>query len=118
MIRETVRKVSQFVDKVVVCDDGSKDNTASEAESAGAFVIKHHKNRGKGAAMRSLFEFAKSSNVDVIVTIDADGQFFPEEIPKLTKSVMEKKSDIVIGYRFDDKKEMPISLNHFEKNQV
>ena len=64
IIRKTIVKVSQFVDKVVVCDDGSKDNTVSEAESAGAFVIKHHKNRGKGAAMRTLFEFAKSSNVD------------------------------------------------------
>jgi len=107
IIKDTVTKVSQYVDKVVVCDDGSKDNTVFEAEAAGAFVIKHQKNGGKGEAMKSLFEFVKSSNVDIIVTIDADGQFLPEEIPKLMKPIIDKKSDIVIGYRFDDTTEMP-----------
>ena len=106
-IRKVVSEVSQFVDKVIVCDDGSNDNTQMEAESAGAYVIVHKKNMGKGAAMKSLFEFAKSSNTDVIVTIDADGQFLPKEIPKLVKSLTEQNADIVVGYRFDDKTEMP-----------
>lgn len=106
-IRKTIYEVSQFVDKVVVCDDGSNDKTSSVAESAGAFVIKHSKNQGKGAAMKSLFEFAKSASFDVMITIDADGQFLPEEIPKLTKPILENKSDVVIGYRFDDTTEMP-----------
>ena len=106
-IKKTVLDVSQFVDKVIVCDDGSKDNTTDEAEDAGAYVIRHQKNIGKGAAMKSLFKFAKASNADIIVTIDADGQFIPKEIPKLIKPITEHNADVVIGYRFDDKTEMP-----------
>ena len=106
-IGKTALEVSQYVDQVIVCDDGSSDNTKNEAESAGAYVIKHQKNLGKGAAMKSLFKFAKASNVDIIITIDADGQFLPKEIPKLIKSLSENNSDIVVGNRFDDKTEMP-----------
>lgn len=106
-IRKVVAEISQFVDKVVVCDDGSNDNTKQEAEAAGAYVITHQKNIGKGAAMKSLFEFAKSANTDVIVTIDADGQFLPNEIPKMIKPIIEQNVDVVIGYRFDAENEMP-----------
>jgi len=106
-IRKTIENVEKFVDKVIVCDDGSNDNTALEAEDAGAYVIKCEKNKGKGAALQELFKFAKVSNVDIMITIDADGQFIPDEIPLLLKSIIEEKSDIVIGYRFDDKTEMP-----------
>ena len=96
-----------LVDSVVVCDDGSSDLTSKEAKDAGAFVITHSKNKGKGAALQSLFNFARHSNADVIVTIDGDGQFLPEEIPKLTKDIEDGKSDIVIGYRFETEKDMP-----------
>ena len=106
-IRKTVKNVGKFVDKVIVCDDGSNDNTVLEAEGAGAYVIKCNKNKGKGAALQELFKFAKSSNIDIMITIDADGQFVADEIPILLKPIIEKKSDIVIGYRFDDKTEMP-----------
>ncbi|KAF6245757.1 glycosyltransferase family 2 protein [Nitrosopumilus sp. b2] len=106
-IGNTVKEVSQYVDQVIVCDDGSTDNTSNEAESAGAYVIKNEENLGKGAAMKSLFEFAKASNADIMITIDADGQFLPKEIPKLVKPIIEKNIDVVIGNRFDDKKEMP-----------
>ena len=106
-IRNVVSKVSQFVDKVIVCDDGSNDNTKNEAEEAGAYVIRHEKNMGKGAAMKSLFEFAKNANTDVVVTIDADGQFVPSEIPKIINPIITQNMDVVIGYRFDDKTEMP-----------
>jgi len=106
-IKKTIENVEKFVDKVIVCDDGSNDNTVLEAENAGAYVIKCQKNRGKGSALKELFKFAKSANVDIMVTIDADGQFVADEIPLLVKPIAEQKSDIVIGYRFDDKTEMP-----------
>ena len=107
MISKVVKDVQKYVDKVVVCDDGSTDKTSENANSAGADVIKLERNKGKGAAMRSLFDYAKKENADIVVTIDGDGQFLPEEIPKLIKPIMNNQVDIVIGYRFDDKDEMP-----------
>ena len=108
VIGQLVQKTLLHVDKVVVCDDGSSDKTSSKAKSAGAHVIIHEKNKGKGAALKTLFKYAKELGADVTVTIDGDGQFLPEEIDKLIKPISEKKSDIVIGYRFDDKMEMPL----------
>ena len=107
VIGNVIKRTLQFVDKVVVCDDGSTDETVEEAKIAGAHVIQHRENKGKGAAFKSLFDYAKKNSVDVMVTIDGDGQFLPEEIPKLIKPILENKSDIVIGYRFDDTSEMP-----------
>ena len=106
-IGKLVRKTLSYVDSVVVCDDGSSDNTAKEAENSGAHVIVHDENRGKGSALKSLFEHARHSSADIIVTIDGDGQLLPEEIKKLTKPIIEKTSDIVVGYRFDNDTEMP-----------
>jgi len=107
-IGKLVKDCLKQVDKVVVCDDGSTDFTIKEARDAGAFVITHLHNKGKGAALKSLFDFANHSNVDIIVTIDGDGQFLPEEIPKLTKDIENGKSDIVIGYRFETENDMPL----------
>jgi len=106
-IGKLVKKILSYVDSVAVCDDGSSDNTTKEAEDSGAHVIVHDENMGKGSALKSLFEYAKHSSSDIIVTIDGDGQFLPEEIKKLTKPIIEKTSDIVVGYRFDDDTEMP-----------
>ena len=107
IIDKVIKNCLKFVDNVVVCDDGSTDNTHEIADSAGAEVIRHEKNIGKGESLRSLFKFARHSNHDIIVTIDGDGQFLPEEIPKLVKGIEKDKSDLVIGYRFDDTTEMP-----------
>ena len=107
IIGEIVKKCMNYVDKVIVCDDGSTDNTARVAKENGAHVIQHKKNTGKGSAMRSLFKSALENNGDVIVTIDGDGQFLPEEIPIIMDPILKNQSDIVIGYRFDDKTEMP-----------
>ena len=107
VIGELIKKITPLVDSVVVCDDGSTDLTSKESQDAGAFVIQHKQNKGKGAALQSLFNFARHSNADVIVTIDGDGQFLPEEIPKLTEDIENGKSDIVIGYRFETEKDMP-----------
>jgi glycosyltransferase involved in cell wall biosynthesis len=107
VIGNLIKKIIPLVDSVVVCDDGSTDLTSKESQDAGAFVIQHKQNKGKGAALQSLFNFARHSNADVIVTIDGDGQFLPEEIPKLTEDIENGKSDIVIGYRFETEKDMP-----------
>jgi len=106
-IHEVVKDSFQFVDKVIVCDDGSNDKTAEEAKKAGASVITHKNNSGKGSALRSLFDYAKEIKFDVLITIDGDGQFFPEEIPKLITPISENGYDVVIGNRANGKTEMP-----------
>ena len=106
-IGEVIKKSLMYVDEVVVCDDGSSDQTSEIAKKAGAHVIRHKKNLGKGAAMKTLFDYSKEMDADIIITIDGDGQFLPEEIPRLMEPIIKGKSDIIIGYRFDDQSEMP-----------
>ena len=106
-IHKVVKDSFQYVDKVIVCDDGSNDKTSEEAKKAGAVVITHKKNSGKGSALRSLFDYAKESKFDVLVTIDGDGQFFPKEIPKLITPITKKEYDVVIGNRANGNIEMP-----------
>jgi len=106
-IDDIVKRSLNFVDKVIVCDDGSQDFTSKRAEQSGAVIIKHEKNKGKGAAFKSLFNYAKKINADIMVTIDGDGQFLPEEINKLMNPIIEKNVDVVLGNRHDSNKEMP-----------
>jgi len=106
-IYSVIKKIFNCTDNVIVCDDGSTDQTAKKALEAGALVISHEKNCGKGAALKSLFKQAKKLNFDTLVTIDGDGQFLPEEIPKLVSPIKKNGCDIVIGYRSDIQSEMP-----------
>ena len=105
-ISTVVKDVSNYVDRVIVCDDGSIDETSNEAKNAGATVIKHEKNHGKGAALKSLFDYAKKTDFDILVTIDGDGQFLAKDIPKLINPI-NNGCDVVIGSRVDEKSEMP-----------
>lgn len=95
----------KYADRVIVVDDGSSDRTSEIAEKAGAEVIVHQMNEGKGAALRTGFEFAKNS--DIIVTMDSDGQHNPAEIPKLIAPIIEGMADMVNGSRY---------LNGMDKN--
>ena len=106
-ISDVIKKSLNYVDKVLVCDDGSTDNTFENAKLTGAYVLKHEKNLGKGAALKTLFTKAKELNADIIITIDADGQFLPVEMVRLIEPIQNNNFDLVIGNRFLDKKEMP-----------
>jgi len=100
----------KYVDKVLVCDDGSQDLTGEIAEKLGAIVIRHEKNTGKGAALRSLFRKALELGADIIVTLDADNQHDPNDIPKLIEPILKGEADIVNGSRFleDISDEIPL----------
>ena len=95
-IGEVVRKTLQYCD-VLVIDDGSTDGTGKAAEKAGAHIITHERNMGKGNALMTGVAYALKNGYDQIITLDADGQHDPDEIPKF----MEKadKYDIIIGTR-------------------
>jgi glycosyltransferase involved in cell wall biosynthesis len=101
-IARVVLVAQKFAGKVVVCDDGSTDYTAKIAEGLGADVVKHETNAGYGASIKSLFMRARELNADVFVTLDADGQHEPNEIPCVIKPIVEGTADVVIGSRFVD----------------
>jgi glycosyltransferase involved in cell wall biosynthesis len=90
----------KYVDKVLVCDDGSGDKTSFIARDLGASVISHDRNLGYGAALQSLFKEAKRLGADFVVTLDGDGQHEPNEIPLLLERLMAGDVDIVVGSRF------------------
>ena len=97
-IGSMVLRTAPYVDQVIVVDDGSTDKTAQIAKMAGADVANHSTNKGKGAALKTGFNMAKDA--DVVVTIDADGQHYPEEIPTLIKPILEGEADVVNGSRY------------------
>ncbi len=99
-IGKLVKDCLLHVDEVVVCDDGSTDNTSVAAEKNGAEVVRHEKNYGYGAALITLFDKAREKNPDVMITLDADGQHIPEFIPQLIAPLSYKGTDVVIGSRF------------------
>lgn len=107
MIADVVRKTVLFADEVVVIDDGSKDRTGEIARTAGARVFTHAINRGLGASLATGIAAALLREADVIVTLDADGQHDPSEIPNFVRAIEERKVDAVIGSRFLEEMDMP-----------
>ncbi len=90
---------------VVVVDDGSSDDTAAVAEAAGARVIRQVPNQGKGAALKAGFRHALAEGAQAVVTLDADGQHDPAEIPKLLEAWRRDRPEMVVGAR--DYAQMP-----------
>lgn len=102
-IGSVVLQARQYTGQVIVIDDGSCDTTAAVARLAGAQVIQHPHNQGKGAAMMTGFHAVQDLHPQVVVTIDADGQHSPAEIPCLVEPILAGKADIVLGSRYLEK---------------
>jgi len=95
-------RIQKYVDRVIVIDDGSVDCTSEVAKLAGAKVIRHSINRGKGAALKT--GFAQANGSSVVITIDADGQHNPADIPKMIAPIIAGEADMVIGSRYLDER--------------
>lgn len=95
-IRDIISRVKNFADEVLVIDDCSSDKTAEVAVRAGATVISNRKNKGYIESIKIGFREAQG---EIIITLDADGEHKPEEIPNLLKPILNGKVDLVLGKR-------------------
>jgi glycosyltransferase involved in cell wall biosynthesis len=103
-----VSQALQFVQAVLVVDDGSPDNTAIEAEAAGAKVIRHPTNLGKGAALKTGLDYAVSVQAAFFLFLDGDGQHDPSEIPAFIEAINRSNADLVVGNRMGNLESMPL----------
>lgn len=103
-IAQVVEHARQYAEEVIVVDDGSTDGTGEAAARAGARVIRHLENSGAGAATMTGVEAARRLEADVVVTLDADGQHDPADIPLLLAPILENRADIVFANRFGSTK--------------
>ncbi len=92
---------------VLVIDDGSTDSTVKEAEEAGATVISHGRNMGLGAVFRTMLSYARENGFHIMATLDADGQFNPQDLPTLIKPIINNTADFVTASRFKDPEFIP-----------
>src|SRR2546430_17353163 len=107
-IGSVVLKARQFASEVIVVDDGSADDTAETAALAGAHVIHHARNLGKGLAIRSAWLYAREHSPEALVLLDGDHQHNPNDIPRLVETIFSGKSDVVIGVRWGKTSGMPM----------
>ena len=96
-VDKVVEGVKNYSD-VVVVDDGSTDQTSTLATNAGAQIVNHPKNMGKGAALKTGLKYAIKNNYDKIILLDGDGQHDPQHIPQLLDGI--NGVDVIIGSRF------------------
>ncbi len=99
-IGSVVLKARRYTANVIVVDDGSTDGTADVARAAGAVVVAHDCNQGKGAALNTAFRLAREGDPEVVVMLDADGQHLPEEICRVVLPVLRGEADLVVGSRY------------------
>lgn len=108
-IAAVVREVREFCPEagIVVIDDGSADRTAQVAAEAGATVLSHVRNQGKGAALQTGFDHASDQGYDLAITLDADGQHAPSDIPAFLQAYDRTHSPVFVGNRMGNLAAMP-----------
>jgi glycosyltransferase involved in cell wall biosynthesis len=107
-IAEVVRRIREHMPDVIVVDDGSGDDTAARAEEADAVVLRHEENQGKGMAINTGFEYAREHGFDYVITMDADGQHAPAEIPRFVEAYVRTGIPVLVGNRMGDVEHMPL----------
>jgi glycosyltransferase involved in cell wall biosynthesis len=106
-IEPLVRKIRRRIRRCIVVDDGSGDQTGNRARRAGAQLIVHPHNRGKGAALHSALAYLRDEQVSYAVLLDADGQHDPSEIHLLLEKAGRAHADVVCGTRMQNPGDMP-----------
>ena len=106
-IGAVVREVLDYCPDVVVIDDGSPDDTDRVAAAAGATVLEHVRNQGKGAALQTGFDYARANGYDLALTLDADGQHAPSDIPAFLQAYERTNSPVLVGNRMGNVGDMP-----------
>lgn len=99
-IAAVVRGARAHANVVVVIDDASTDRTADLARRAGARVLQHIVNRDLGGALQTAFVYARKTSPDILITMDGDGQFASDDIPRLIAPLVNGTADVVLGSRF------------------
>ena len=106
-IGAVVREVLDYCPDVVVIDDGSPDDTDRVAAEAGATVLEHVHNQGKGAALQTGFDYARANGYDLAITMDADGQHAPSDVPAFLQAYERTHSPVLVGNRMGNVASMP-----------
>lgn len=102
-ILNTIKKIPKFPDldtNIIVINDGSTDKTANEVFNIGVKVITNPRNKGLGFSFKKGLKYVIEDNADIIVILDADGQYHPKDLNKLIKPIVDDNADFVIGNRF------------------
>ena len=98
-IKDVVQRTLKFCKDVIVVDDGSTDGSSDSLSELGAVVVRYENNRGKGYALKTGFKEAKARGFERAITIDADGQHFPEDIPVFAAAAKEHPDAMLVGSR-------------------
>ena len=106
-IGNLVRGLLPGIKNVIVVDDGSTDRTARQAGESGAVVLRHQDCQGKGAALRTGYDYCLSRGFDAVLNLDGDGQHDWREAEKFFKIAAETRAGIIIGNRMGEVKDMP-----------
>jgi glycosyltransferase involved in cell wall biosynthesis len=120
-IADVVRRTLQQLANVLVVDDGSSDSTADGARKAGADVIVHEQNRGKGESIKTGFRYWLEHGASYVVILDGDGQHLPEEIGRFLAAASSGIGELLIGTRMNDVREMPLvrrTVNRYMSRKI
>jgi glycosyltransferase involved in cell wall biosynthesis len=120
-VGDVVRRALEQLDHVLVVDDGSADATAATARNAGAVVVVHPQNLGKGESIKTGLRHWLDRHFAYVVVLDADGQHLPAEIERFLGTASSTRAELLVGNRMSEVREMPLvrrAVNRYMSNKI